>query len=112
MVLLTMTPVIVRAITEAQRISEEELSQLQRPSEPSLAELAPGKPISHGQLIDLSRLLKKHAAEINTGDSKDEPVVYRLDSLLKGSKIYIPPPPPKKEPVRLPMAIHTAHYIN
>ncbi|KAF2195416.1 hypothetical protein K469DRAFT_543192 [Zopfia rhizophila CBS 207.26] len=98
MVLLNMTPAMVRAIREAQKVAEEEVSKLQLPSEPSLAEPKTGNPMSHGQLIDISTLLKKHADKIRSEEEEAEPVAYHLDSLLKGSKIYIPPPPPKKEP--------------
>jgi hypothetical protein len=97
MVLLTITPAIVRAITEAQKTAEDEFTKLQKPSEPTLAEAAVGNPISHSQLIDLSTLLKAHAADI-TADLEDEPLSIRLDTLLRGSTFYIPPPPPKKEP--------------
>lgn len=144
MVLLTMTPAIVRALSRAEDISPEEFGKLQLPSEPSLAGPQPGNPISHSQLIDLSKLLKKHASATSTGenqeeepvsptkgaeaesapakegevqapassekeeapedprsaeeDQKNEPVVYTLNTLLRSSKIYIPPPPPKPEP--------------
>lgn len=99
MVLLTVTPAIVRAIAEAQKVADEELEKLQLSHEPSLAEPSVGSPISHGQLIDLSKLLKNHADEIAEKDEEGEGIVYSLDTLLKGSKVYIPPPPPKKEPV-------------
>ena len=100
MVLLTMTAGAVRAIAEAREAAAEELAELQRPDEPSLAAPAEGKPVSHSQLIDLSRLLKKHDIKVAEKAEEEEPVVYSLDYLLKGSKVYIPPPPPKKEPVR------------
>lgn len=98
MVLLTMTPAIVRAVMEAQTIAEDEFIKLQQPSEPSLTEPATGKPISHSQLIDLSKLLKTHTRILSTEDTKGEPLPTRLDSLLKGSILYISPPPAKKEP--------------
>ncbi|KAF2267386.1 hypothetical protein CC78DRAFT_76312 [Lojkania enalia] len=99
MVLLTMTPAIVRAIAKAREVSEEELSKLQLPAEPSLAEPNTGNPISHSQLIDISKLLKKHVDETGAADAENGPLLYTLDSLLKGSDIYITPPPPKKEPL-------------
>jgi hypothetical protein len=98
MVRLTMTPAIVRAIAEARRTAEDGFSKLQGPSEPSLTDAAVGNPISHSQLIDLSRLLKDNAAETHPDDDEQEPLPIRLDTLLKGSRIYIPPPPAKKEP--------------
>jgi TMEM199 family protein len=98
MVLLTMTPAIVQAIETSSKISEDALSKLQPPSEPSLADATVGNPISHSQLINLSKLLKdQHHTET---DGKDGTQDYYLNALLKGSKIYVPPPPPKKEPVR------------
>lgn len=96
-----MTLAIVRAIAEARHVAADELERLQRPSEPSLAEPEAGKPISHGQLIDISRLLKKYQDELTDLKGDDTSVVYSLDSLLKGSKVYIPPRPPKKEPVSI-----------
>ncbi|KAF2197522.1 hypothetical protein GQ43DRAFT_201831 [Delitschia confertaspora ATCC 74209] len=89
MVLLTMTPAIVQAIQRGQEFWEEAFQQLQIPSDPSLADPNVGKPISHSQLIGISKLLKQDEAYEND---------WRLSTLLKGSKIYIPPPPPKKEP--------------
>jgi hypothetical protein len=53
-------------------------------SEPSLQDAKPGNPISHLQLVALSRQLKS----INA-------IPCRLDALLRGSHVYIPPPPPK-----------------
>ncbi|KAF2739501.1 hypothetical protein EJ04DRAFT_329644 [Polyplosphaeria fusca] len=95
MVLLMMTPAIVRAIDTARECAGDELSKLQLPDEPSLAEPEAGKPISHSQLIDISKLLKKHAdtAQADHG-------AFTLDLLLKGSAIHIALPPPKKEPTR------------
>ncbi|KAG9232360.1 endoplasmic reticulum-based factor for assembly of V-ATPase-domain-containing protein [Amylocarpus encephaloides] len=54
--------------------------------EPSLGEPSLGKPISHGQVVDLARQLKP------SGSSP-----YTLEDLLKGSRIYMPPPAPKAE---------------
>ncbi|KFX88212.1 hypothetical protein O988_09116 [Pseudogymnoascus sp. VKM F-3808] len=53
-------------------------------SEQSLQDPKPGNPISHLQLVALSRQLKS----INA-------IPCRLDALLRGSHVYIPPPPPK-----------------
>jgi hypothetical protein len=84
MVLLTMTPAIVRALEVAEQTSREDFENLQQPSEPTLAAPKAGNPISHGQLIDLSTLLKRHALPTT------------LDALLHGSSVYMPPPPPAK----------------
>ncbi|KAE8444656.1 hypothetical protein EG329_014404 [Mollisiaceae sp. DMI_Dod_QoI] len=46
-----------------------------------------GNPISHGQVVDLSKEMKEREMEPS-----------RLEILLKGSRIYVQPPPPKPEP--------------
>lgn len=95
MVQLTITTAIIEALEltpvdapEATGPSEEETSPA---AEPSLEHAQVGNPITHGQVVDLWRRLT--AAGI-----KD----YSLERLLKGSRVYVPPPPPKAEPVRLP----------
>jgi len=96
MVLLTMTPGIARAVVRAGQISPAELARLQFESEPTLAEPKPGNPISHSQLIDLSKLLKQHGHDLT--DHKDEDAVpTTLNTLLRNTTVYIAPPPPKKQ---------------
>ncbi|OCL02794.1 hypothetical protein AOQ84DRAFT_228440 [Glonium stellatum] len=90
MVLLTMTPAIVATILKCQELDPESLIKFQLPSEPSLAEPEVGNPISHSQLIDISKLVKNHPGQINLSP--------HLDGLLRGSKIYTPPTEPKPEP--------------
>ncbi len=98
MVLLTMTGAIVKALEELGDLSDpvesggdEVRNAVQgRAGEPLLSEPAIGNPISHSQVIDIYRHLKK------MGYSS-----YHLDILLRGSRVYIPPPPPKPEPVSL-----------
>lgn len=68
MVLLAMTPGIVRALGRVEAVSPDDFAELRRPEEPALTEPRAGNPISHVQLIDLSKLLKKHATSINTHD--------------------------------------------
>ncbi|KAI4638887.1 hypothetical protein J4E93_009637 [Alternaria ventricosa] len=103
MVLLTMTPGIVRAVAKAKDLSADDYEKLQHADEPSLAEPEVGKPISHSQLIDLSKLLKKHVDK-DIKDTKDtsettedtsSPTPTTLAALLHNTTIYIPPPPPK-----------------
>ncbi|KFY33024.1 hypothetical protein V495_08507 [Pseudogymnoascus sp. VKM F-4514 (FW-929)] len=66
-------------------IPEPEITSHQNStSEQSLQGPKPGNPISHLQLVALSRQLKS----INA-------IPCRLDALLRGSHVYIPPPPPK-----------------
>ncbi|KAK8183369.1 endoplasmic reticulum-based factor for assembly of V-ATPase-domain-containing protein [Phyllosticta capitalensis] len=103
MVLLTMTSAIVAAVQTCHDLADaEQMSKLQPPSEPSLSDPELGKPISHGQLIDIAEFLK---ARLNTpDDTHDQPVneeqrpSFRLNDLLRGSRVYIPPPKPKPEP--------------
>lgn len=105
MVLLTMTPGIVRAVAKAGQLSPDDYARLQRADEPALADAKPGNPISHSQLIDLSKLLKKHlpragsetpvANEEAPQNAVEEPVPTALASLLANTTLYTPPPPPK-----------------
>lgn len=98
MVLLAMTPGIVRALHRAEALSPDDFVKLQQPNEPALAEPEAGNPISHSQLIDLSKLLKKHHALTPkiTHNSGDDDVPVSLATLLRNTTIYAPPPPPKK----------------
>ncbi len=97
MVLLTITPAIVAALGRLQdetsgkdRENDEDESGLEvTATDPALVEPAVGKPISHGQVVNLSRSLK----------SRGE-LPCHLDILLRGSRVYVPPPRPKPEPVR------------
>ncbi|OBT52910.1 hypothetical protein VE04_06382 [Pseudogymnoascus sp. 24MN13] len=67
------------------RIPEPGNTSLNNPSsEPSLQDPKPGNPISHLQIVALSRQLKS----INA-------IPCHLDALLRGSHVYIPPPSPK-----------------
>jgi hypothetical protein len=95
MVLLTMTPGIVRALVRAEQVSPDNFAEFHRPNEPSLAEPKPGNPVSHSQLIDLSKLLKNHASELSTpsADQDEEPFPTTLAALLQNSSIYTPPRP-------------------
>lgn len=119
MVLLTMTPGIVRALARAEEVSPDDFAKLQRSEEPALADPKPGNPISHSQLIDLSKLLKQFPHEesvpqdedTQTNKSSDDsittnepsnpststdpiPTPTTLSSLLFHTKIYTPPPAP------------------
>lgn len=93
MVLLTMTPTIVeglelRGTTIIPGIEEDKDSS--KGNDPSLDDPAVGNPISHGQIVELWRELKLHS---------DDGVKFTLENLLKGARIYVPPPPPKPEKV-------------
>ncbi|KAL9127978.1 MAG: hypothetical protein Q9217_003239 [Psora testacea] len=61
-----------------------------------LSEPMVGKPISHGQLIELSRQLKKLESDENEGCNSLPS--HRLDQLLRGSRVYIEPAKLRSEP--------------
>lgn len=86
MVLLTMTTTVVEALTARPMLenADREAADATALKEPSLAEPAVGKPISHGQIVEL---WKSKASD------------HSLEQLLRGSQVYVPPPTPKKEPV-------------
>ncbi|KAI1464881.1 endoplasmic reticulum-based factor for assembly of V-ATPase-domain-containing protein [Daldinia caldariorum] len=96
MVLLTMTPSIVEAINRLPKDETDDDEDLQNKegnsditenSERLLKNPSIGKPISHWQIIDIWKRLKSE---------KDEST--KLEQLLRGATVYIPPPPPKPEP--------------
>jgi hypothetical protein len=107
MVLLTMTTTIVAGLERAQQLRQkkgtakasnasQEASDTEGSDEkaatgtetPTLESPEPGKPISHGQVLDLWRDLKA------SGEAE-----LSLEQLLRGSHVYVAPPPPKPEPV-------------
>ncbi|KAF9696564.1 hypothetical protein EKO04_005220 [Ascochyta lentis] len=94
MVLLTMTPRIVRALSRAEEASPETYAKLQTPPEPTLTSPKPGNPISHRQLITLSKLTKQLPLDT---DAEEESPTPTLDALLRNTTIYTPPPPPRKQ---------------
>jgi hypothetical protein len=74
---------------ESQKGSRAENSERQtEPAEPTLSQPKIGNPISHGQIIDISKGLKSQGIS-----------PHSLEHLLKGSKAYVAPSPPKTEPV-------------
>ncbi|KAK4250061.1 endoplasmic reticulum-based factor for assembly of V-ATPase-domain-containing protein [Corynascus novoguineensis] len=80
-----MTPRIVAGLQSLSEAAPGSL--LQHDGKPSLGEPAVGNPISHSQVVDLWKALRK------AGHGE-----YTLEMLLKGSKVYVPPPPSKPEP--------------
>ena len=96
MVLLSMTPGIVRALSRVKEVFPEEYSKLHKPYDPALAEPKSRNPISHSQLIDLAKLLKQLPVETDLADGA-VPTPATLDALLRNASIYTPPPPPKKQ---------------
>ena len=94
MVRLTITPAILRALEELQHTGHVPQAQ----GEPSLEQPAIGNPITHGQIISISKTLKEIKTNA-TDSSGEDKVPYHLDDLLRGSKVYVEPPKPKAEPV-------------
>ncbi|EED20208.1 conserved hypothetical protein [Talaromyces stipitatus ATCC 10500] len=85
MVLLTTTQTIITALQDLSPSARTEL-HLPEPI-PST-----GAPISHKQLISLSKAFTTDSDSLNANNE------YTLNSLLRGTKVYIPPPPAKPEP--------------
>lgn len=107
-----MTPGIVQALSRAEEALPDEYSKLQKASEPTLAAPEPGNPVSHSQLIRLSKLVKQLPAELHNEPRQsrsphDEDAANEargpvetpssLNALLHNTTIYVPPPPPKKQ---------------
>ena len=92
MVLLTITPAIVAALKIYKELNLA-FDEVDGAEEPSLDDPGVGKPISHTQLIAISKTLRKH-------EELEHRVSCHLDELLRGSRIYYEPPKPKAEPVR------------
>ena len=109
MVLLTITPTMLDAIKQYQdqiiARPEPRPDHASSWDESSLDDAAVGEPISHGQVIDLSRSLIERA----TGTTSDENhrrrlyncdvEKFHLDHLLRGSSVYVSPAKPKPEQV-------------
>ncbi|KAI4729340.1 hypothetical protein E4T49_02918 [Aureobasidium sp. EXF-10728] len=89
MVLLTLTPAAKSAVDLYNKLLNQE--QHDSSSDPSLSEPTVGAPVSHAQLIKVARFLR----ESHLPNKND----FRLDTLLKGANIYVPPPKPKPQPV-------------
>lgn len=81
--LLVQQDVPIASLEDANLAENAKVSQ-----EPPLKNPKIGNPISHGQIIDLSRKLRKHNLSPLT-----------LELLLRGSRVYVSPPVPKAEPV-------------
>ena len=88
MVLFTITPSIVEGLKAR---NEMPPSAETSDEKSSFEDAAVGSPISHEQIVDLW----KHLKAKRDGNC-------HLEDLLRGSRVYVPPPAPKPEPVRLP----------
>lgn len=56
-------------------------------------------PIAHDQILRLSKHLQADAEYNATQDTSRSPTI--LSGLLCGTRVYVPPPPKKPEPVRV-----------
>ena len=88
MVLLTTTPSILSAIEALPPTSRHDISL---PDTLNLED-----PISHDQLIKIARYFRQKPT---TDSSSSIDRSKTLNSLLRGTKVYVPPPPKKPEPV-------------
>jgi hypothetical protein len=79
--------------TSPKETEKQNQKQASITTEPSLSDPKVGNPISHGQVIDLSKQMRTEALQPS-----------RLEELLRGSRIYIPPPKPKPESVSVILA--------
>ena len=95
MVHLTMTDAIVAAINLYSKLQPGDERAVELEGDPSLENPAPGLPISHGQIITISKYLQKHAEIQKEGASAHLSHGYHLDRLLRGSRVYVEPPQPK-----------------
>ncbi len=100
MVYLTMTPAILQALDILSAHGQAQIVA-GNASEPSLDQPVEGNPISHGQLIEISKKLKRIKEEAEDHEAQDEKVFCHLDDLLRGSRIYVEPLKPKVEPVSM-----------
>jgi hypothetical protein len=86
-------------VTALEAVPESQRSELNLPATLHLHE-----PITHEQLLRLAKHLQNDAAyqsSTTTADEHSRTTV--LNTLLRGTKVYIPPPPKKPEPVPPPI---------
>ncbi len=68
-------------------VGEKSVDQNEK-TEPVLSSPSIGNPISHGQIMDISKEMKSHRLKPDS-----------LEILLRGSRVYVAPPKPRPEPV-------------
>lgn len=104
MVLLNVTDRIISAFEVVPIARREELEL------PATLELH--GPIEHEQLLRLSKHLEQNL-EYTASYSPDTRDFTVLSGLLRGTKVYVPPPPKKPEPVTflLNQSVHTMHIV-
>lgn len=66
-------------------------------------------PIAHEQLLRLAKHLQNDAEYNATQVSTRDGSPTLLSSLLRGTKVYVPPPPKKPEPVRATNTLNIQH---
>ena len=98
MVLLTITPAMIEALQWLQN-TDEMIGTCEDSLEPSLASPEAGRPISHGQVLEISQKLQK-TAQISCNIPP-----HSLEHLLRGARVYVEPPKPKTTPVGFPSFI-------
>ena len=97
MLRFSMTPAIIAALNQLSRYN----CTLDSDDDLPLDEPAVEKPISHYQILAISRNLKQKYAELEVSVTK-QIVSYHLDDLLRGSQVYLPAAKPRNEPVEQP----------
>lgn len=94
MVNLIITPAIKTALDEVYRLHLEGLSGEQFSGQTLPPNSAVGNPIGHDEVIAISRLLKTHNKKKGI-----EAVPFRLEDLVRGSRVFLEPAKPTAEPV-------------
>lgn len=94
MVNLIITPAIKTALDEVDRLQLEGFSEDLFSGQTLPPNFAVGSPIGHDEVIAISRLLKTHNKKKGI-----ESALFRLEDLLRGSRVFLEPPKPKAEPV-------------
>lgn len=104
MVLLTMTPKMVEAVKRYYELGHDCLEgkasgtandEFPTTDCPNLRNACVGMPISHGQVLDISRVLRARSGPCPPEDDKS----FSLEALLRGAKVYVAPKKPRAEPV-------------
>ncbi|MCJ1311883.1 hypothetical protein MMC25_005556 [Agyrium rufum] len=97
MVRLTVTQAMVDGLQFLDRHEQgNKLDLVESEETVPLPMLTAGKPISHVEVIELSKKLRR-AMDSSEKDTASEPPACHLDDLLRGSQVYIEPPKPKPE---------------
>lgn len=95
MVLLAMTATVVAALEIYLEHNQIESTS----EEPTLDAPKTGNPISHRQLVDISKYLRSNVQKVKEKKVKGRQLPIHLSELLRGCSIYTPPSTPKLEPV-------------